>query len=128
MTDTKRLVDVLVVEDNTEIADITLRTLNRMGIEARWASDGHQAKAILNEGLPDLILLDLNLGEMDGWHVLEYAKKLHGETNLKVVVMTAADDSANRVIGKLQPVIRYLVKPVERAVLVKTVNEILGLA
>lgn len=126
MTQDRLPYDVLLVEDNVEIADVALRQLERIGIYARHAPDGRQALAMLDAQKPDLMLLDLNLPEVDGWRVLEHAKKLYGEDGVKVIVMTANDDSANKLIGRLQTVERYLVKPILRDTLWQAVRNALG--
>ena len=91
------------------------------------AADGQHALETYHRIKPDLILLDLNLPDMRGWNVLDEIRRLAEDdpTNYplpKVIVTTAYSDPANRVMGKLQDIIQYLVKPftpteVEKAVL-----------
>lgn len=119
--------DILIVEDNPEIADISARWLERMRLHSRHAPDGRTGMQMLEAQKPDLLVLDLNLPEVDGWHVLEYAKKLYGDAMFKVIVMTANDDSANRLVGKLQTVEHYLIKPINRERLQQAVAQVLGL-
>ncbi len=62
---------------------------------------------------PDLVLLDIGLPDMDGWHLLEALRqepRLQSEAPA-ILVMTAYGDPANRLIGKLQGVDGYLIKP-----------------
>jgi CheY-like chemotaxis protein len=72
---------------------------------------------------PDVLLLDIGLPDMTGWQLLEDMREREGDTNMpKVVIITAYGDPANRLIGKLQNVHDYLIKPftseeVERVVL-----------
>jgi DNA-binding response OmpR family regulator len=103
--------DVLLVEDTPEFATMTLSALEHFGLQASHADDGEAALKHLADNKPDLILLDLNLGGMSGWQVLEYVKQQHGEHGIPVIVLTAFSDNANRIIGKLQYVNKYLVKP-----------------
>ena len=61
---------------------------------------------------PDVLLLDIGLPDMTGWKLLESIKEENDERHMpKVIVITAYGDPANRLIGKLQNVHDYLIKP-----------------
>jgi CheY-like chemotaxis protein len=85
--------------------------LKRFDYVTHHVEDGEDAVTYLQDHAPALILLDLNLPGMSGWDVLEHLVEIHGENTIPVIVTTAYSDSANRVIGKLQQVYKYLVKP-----------------
>jgi two-component system alkaline phosphatase synthesis response regulator PhoP len=119
---------ILLVEDTPEMAQLTQLTLQRYGFESYHVADGDQAIAFLREYRPHLVLLDLNLPGISGWQVLEYMTDLYGEGSVPVIVTTAQGDSANRVIGKLQEVVRYLVKPFAPNQLAEAVEKALGIA
>lgn len=118
---------VLIIEDTHELADIIELVLNRHANIATYKEgDGQRAIERFVEIKPDLILLDLNLPDMRGWHVLDEIKaQIEVEDDLpmpKVIITTAYGDPANRVAGKLQDIVQYLIKPfkpseVEQAVL-----------
>jgi CheY-like chemotaxis protein len=86
-------------------------------------SHGSRALARFTEVEPDVVLLDIGLPDMTGWKMLEDLKERNGASNIpKVIIITAYGDPANRLIGKLQNVHDYLIKPftsdeVERVVL-----------
>lgn len=101
---------ILVVEDTVEFAQLTLMTLKRFGFVATHVENYDDAVAYLADHTPGLILLDLNLNGSSGWQIIETMKKEYGKS-VPVVVTTAYSDSANRVVGKLQDVYSYLVKP-----------------
>lgn len=101
----------LVVEDNSEFAQLTTLMLSRMGLETFHAQDGNAALAALSARRPDLVLLDLNLPGMNGWQVLEQMVARYGQGTIPVIITSAYSDGANRVIGKLQDVSHYLIKP-----------------
>jgi len=117
---------ILLVEDDPDISRLTLHMMSRAGLKAAHVDSGSAAISYLEHTKPDLILLDLNLPEVHGWQVLEFAKDKYGETGFKVVVTTANADAANRVIGKLQLVVGYLIKPFTPDKLVKAINEALN--
>ncbi|MBC6936999.1 MAG: response regulator [Chloroflexi bacterium] len=118
----------LVVEDSDDIARLVQLMLRRMNIESAHAANGFAALAFLEERLPDLVLLDINMPGMNGWQVLETIKERHAQADFPVIVLTALNDPTNRLIGKLQPqVFCYVTKPFELDALALAVREALGL-
>lgn len=115
---------VLIIEDTDELAEILQVTLQRLKMKTYWERSGEAAVERFKALQPDLILLDLGLPDLPGWKVLELVKEYQREHNNpppNVIVVTAFGDPANRVVGKLQGVHSYLVKPflteeIERAV------------
>ncbi len=120
-------IEVLIVEDTIEFAKLTAMTLQRIGLNSFHARDGDEAVTYLNQHRPDLVLLDLNLPGMSGWQVLEHLTSLYGESSVPVIVTSAYSDGANRLIGKLQAVYKYMIKPIMPRELMTTVEQALGL-
>ncbi len=119
----------LIVEDSDDIAGLIQLMLARMGIDSHHAGNGFLALNFLENQLPDILLLDLNMPGMSGWQVLDAIKERYPDAAFPVIVLTALADPANRLIGKLQEhVIRYMTKPFELDVLAATVRVALGLA
>ncbi|MEM9954011.1 MAG: response regulator [Chloroflexota bacterium] len=127
MSDNRSDYKILVVEDTPAMAQLTLLTLQRGGFQAVHVEDGETAIDFLTDKLPHLILLDLNLPGVSGWDVMQYVIKTHGTGKVPVIITTAYGDNANRVIGKLQDVHKYMVKPFKPLDLIATVEEALGL-
>jgi len=121
----------LIVEDTHDVAGIMELTLKRLDIATYRAIDGPAALRFLEQHtdeLPDLILLDIGLPGMSGWDVLEIVKHTYPDAAFRVIVMTAFNDPANRLVGKLQGrVVRYMTKPFEVSELTAAVREALGL-
>jgi DNA-binding response OmpR family regulator len=119
---------VLIVEDAMELAQISQITLNRMGLKTFHAPNGQRALEFLAENTPDLMLLDIGLPGMNGWEVLERIKLDEHTTDFPIIVLTAAGDPVNRLIGKLQErVQRYIVKPYAIDELSSAVREVLAI-
>ena len=77
---------------------------------------------------PDLVLLDLALPDMAGWKVLDTIKEQQrGEKLPAIIVISAYSDAANRLMGKLQSVHSYLIKPFRPDDVEKVVANALGL-
>lgn len=119
--------NVLLVEDTQEMADLVILVLQRMAVNVFHASNGYDAIAYIEENQPDIMLLDLNLPGINGWDVLKHVYAKYGEGTVPVVITSAYNDGANRLIGKLQEVRRYLIKPFSPQELRQTVSEILGI-
>lgn len=121
--------NILVVEDTPSMAELTLLTLKRGGFTGHHVDDGETAIKVLEEAkeLPHLILLDLNLPGVSGWDVLEYITKTYGSEKVPIIVTSAYGDSANRVIGKLQGIYKYMIKPYKPLDLIAIIEEVLGL-
>lgn len=104
----------LIVEDTLELAEVLAATLQRMNITTVHESHGSRACHRYVEMGPDVVLLDISLPDVTGWKVLDTIKEHqrgNGGRMPIVIVITAYGDPANRLVGKLQGVHSYLVKP-----------------
>ncbi len=121
---------VLIIEDTLELAEVIQATLESMDIESTHESNGSKGLARLRNMHPDLLLLDIGLPDMTGWKVLESLReqKNNGEavTIPTVIVITAYGDPANRLIGKLQGIHSYLIKPFTADEVEQAVTKALG--
>ncbi len=102
---------VLVVEDDTEIADVLRRTLRQEGHEVRTAGDGEAALSAAAEFVPDVVILDLGLPKLGGAEVL---KRLRADDDVPILILTARTELDDRVRGLDSGADDYLVKPFER--------------
>lgn len=117
-----RLPTVLIIEDTTELAEVIQATLERMDIVTAHETHGTKGIARFEHFQPDVVLLDIGLPDMSGWKFLETVKEQHRDKMPVIIVITAYGDPANRLVGKLQGVHDYLIKPftsdeVERVVM-----------
>ncbi|NWF68677.1 MAG: response regulator [Chloroflexi bacterium] len=104
---------VLIVEDTVELGEVIQGTLERMNLVTAHETQGSKAIAKYTEMQPDVVLLDISLPDTTGWKILEHIKAEQEKSGRSpvVIVITAYGDPANRLIGKLQGVHSYLVKP-----------------
>ncbi|MGQ9888731.1 MAG: response regulator [Aggregatilineales bacterium] len=120
---------VLIVEDSIELAEIIEATLQRLDIVTAHETHGNKALERFQLMKPDVVLLDIGLPDMMGWKLLDDIKERYGEANLPaVVVITAYGDPANRLVGKLQDVRDYLIKPFTADEVERVVTGALGSA
>jgi CheY-like chemotaxis protein len=83
---------VLVVDDDTDLLDVTRFALESEGFGVETAENGQQALALLRAGeRPDLVLLDLMMPVMNGWRFLDEVARDPSFRAIPVVVLTAAD-------------------------------------
>jgi PAS domain S-box-containing protein len=86
------LPQVLVVDDDTGGRRLTRATLKRAGFEVIEAGDGLQALELLRRALPDLVLMDVSMPEMDGFTACAELRRLPGGARVPVVMMTGLED------------------------------------
>jgi two-component system alkaline phosphatase synthesis response regulator PhoP len=117
--------DVLVVEDETDIRDLVVFHLAREGYRCRTAATGMQALQEVREHLPDLIVLDLMLPEVDGLEVCRRVRADHASASVPIIILTAKSDEVDRVVGLEMGADDYLVKPFSPKELVARVRAVL---
>ncbi len=111
MSDSEKKKLILIVEDTEDLAGFIKLAIEEIGMDAHHASDAAHAMAFLEDNRPDLIILDIGLPGVSGWQLLETINERRQLEKIFVVVTTAFQDPANRLIGKLQDVDGYLNKP-----------------
>lgn len=82
---------VLVVEDDTDLADVLVATLGRYGIKTFVAASGPEAISLSQRVHPDLLILDVGLPEVDGFEVVAWLRHHESSKSLRIVVYTAMD-------------------------------------
>ncbi|MGN6314813.1 response regulator [Trinickia sp.] len=102
---------LLLVEDDRMIAEPVLDAMRRAGYAIDWAEDGRAAELSLENGVYDLVLLDLGLPKKDGIAVLRAYRDAGGAA--PVIILTARDALDERVRGLDTGADDYLVKPFE---------------
>jgi DNA-binding response OmpR family regulator len=102
---------VLVVEDDTDIAGVLRRSLDKEGYDVRVAGDGETALDEAGVFSPDAVVLDLGLPKLDG---VEVCRRLRTEGDVPILILTARDALDSRVAGLDSGADDYLVKPFER--------------
>lgn len=102
---------VLVVEDTVELAEVIVATLERIDIQTFHETHVEHALSVYETEHPSLILLDIGLPDKTGWKLLDSIKSRDTGKPPLVIVITAHGDPANRLMGKLQGVHSYLLKP-----------------
>ena len=101
---------VLIIEDDSNIAQLLHLYLEKEGFETRVAQDGGKGVEEFRTFGPDLVLLDIMLPVMDGWSVLD---KVRQDSAVPVIMLTAKGEVEDRVSGLEKGADDYVVKPFE---------------
>lgn len=80
---------ILLVEDNEMNRDMLTRRLQRQGYEVACAPDGPSGVAMATSEAPDLILMDVALGAMDGWEATQLIKGRAATAGIPIIALTA---------------------------------------
>jgi len=99
---------VLIIEDNERIADWVRVYFERAGFSADVAHDGESGLALARRLFPDLVILDLMLPRLDG---VELCRILRGESDVPIIMLTARETPAERILGLDSGADDYIVKP-----------------
>lgn len=113
---------ILLVEDDAEIALLLDRYLQRGGYRTVRAANGLTALTHQRMLRPDLILLDVGLGDMDGFDVLA---KIRTESNVPVIFVSAMDDDTDKLLGLRLGADDYVTKPFNPQEVVARVGAVL---
>lgn len=100
---------VLVVDDDPAIASMAARALRLEGYDTTVAADGETALDTVRRSLPDVIVLDLGLPDIDGIHVCTRLRSVGND--VPILMLTARSEVADRVVGLQSGADDYLVKP-----------------
>ena len=113
---------ILVIDDEHRIVEICRDYLQAAGFEVLSASDGLGGLAAIRREMPDLLILDVKLSDMDGF---ELCHVLHDNFNLPIVILTSQDSAADKLLGLKLGADDYITKPFSPRELVARVQMIL---
>jgi two-component system OmpR family response regulator len=101
-------VRVLYVEDDQKLAQLTRRYLEGHGLSITWVGDGEAALATVGREHFDVALLDIMLPRMDG---ITLCREIRTRTDVPIIMLTARDEEADKVLGLESGADDYLAKP-----------------
>ena len=125
--DAERVPLVMVVDDSITMRKVTGRVLGRNGFEVALAKDGIDALERLEERVPDLMLLDIEMPRMDGYELAAEMKRHAHLRHVPIIMITSRTGDKHRQRAFDLGVNRYLGKPYQEPELLRNVNELLGL-
>jgi len=117
--------EVLVVEDEPDIRRLVVLHLERDGFRCRTAANGPDALREVKAAVPDLIILDLMLPELDGLEVCRRLRRDAATAAVPIIMLTAKSDEVDRVVGLEIGADDYVAKPFSPKELVARVRAVL---
>jgi chemosensory pili system protein ChpA (sensor histidine kinase/response regulator) len=116
---------VMVVDDSVTVRKVTSRFLEREGYEVVTAKDGADALLILQDHIPDVMLLDIEMPRMDGFEV---AKNIRSSSRLKdipIIMITSRTGEKHREHALSLGVDMYMGKPYQEEVLLENIQSLI---
>lgn len=124
--DKDQALKILYIEDDHEMIELIEMILSRRGYKVLGAQGGRKGLDIAREVLPDIILLDLMMPDLDGWDVYQQLKSREETKNIPVIVITAKAQPIDRVFSlQIAKVTDYIAKPFRPHELLSSIDRIL---
>jgi two-component system, OmpR family, phosphate regulon response regulator OmpR len=114
--------NIIVVDDEPEIREMLADYLGHAGFKVSTAEDGATLRRLLEDQAADLVILDINMPGEDG---LSLARYLRANTRIGIVMLTAAGEVVDRIVGLEMGADDYLPKPVDMRELLARVRAVL---
>jgi DNA-binding response OmpR family regulator len=99
---------ILVVEDEQAVSNLLAYNLRKAHYDVQIAADGQRALQVVREQMPDLIVLDLMLPEVDG---LDVCREIRRTSQVPIIILTAQGEEIDRVVGLELGADDYICKP-----------------
>lgn len=116
----------LVVDDSLSARRATAQIMRDAGYEVRTAIDGLDAVAILDEVLPDVILVDMEMPRMNGLELTSHVRARKLDKRIPIIMITSRSTQKHRQQGDAVGVDAYLVKPFSEDALLQHINRLTG--
>ena len=116
---------ILLVDDEIDILEFLSYNLKNEGYEVRVAKDGQEGVSIAKEFLPDLILLDMMMPEMNGVETCEKIRSFDATKEIAIAFLTARGEDYSQIAGFEAGADDYILKPIKPKVLMSRVKALL---
>jgi len=114
--------DVLLIEDIADNAQLVKRVLASQGYNVAWAETAEAGLSQAQSSLPDLVLLDLGLPDIDGQTLVGYLRAVPGLEQTPIIAVTAWPEETGRAMVTAYGCNGYISKPIDVLAFIKTVN------
>ena len=119
---------ILVVEDESVIRNALRRLLERNGYKVLTAKDGIDAMGQLQETVPDMMLLDIEMPRMDGFELATHMRNDDRLKHVPIIMITSRTGDKHRERAQQIGVNNYLGKPYQENDLLDSIHQIIGVS
>ena len=117
---------VLIVDDSPSQLLAIQRVVEKLGHSVITAEDGAAGVETAKRELPDLILMDVVMPNLNGFQATRQISKDNATSHIPVVLVTTKDQETDKVWGMRQGAKAYITKPINEAELTRTIKELIG--
>jgi two-component system, OmpR family, alkaline phosphatase synthesis response regulator PhoP len=121
----KKEIKILLVDDEQDILEIVGYNLSQEGYKIVTATNGREAIAVAKKEIPQLIIMDVMMPEMDGMEACENIRKIPELANVIITFLTARSEDYSQVAGFEAGADDYIAKPIKPKLLVSKVKALL---
>ncbi len=115
---------IFIVDDEPDILDFCKLVLETEGYDVRSATNGLELIKELPNFMPDLILLDIMMPDMDGWEVLRMLQNDDRYETIPIAMLTAKTQAKDKILGIQEGAMDYITKPFDPDELVERIEKI----
>lgn len=119
------MIKILIIDDEEDIRQILTYNLQKEGYQTFEAATGEEGIRLTKELLPDLVLLDVMMPEMDGIEVCETIRRTEGLDHILICFLTARGEDYSQIAGLDAGADDYVSKPVKPKVLISRIHALL---
>ncbi len=117
---------IVCIDDKPEMVELVRLILAKRNYEFYSAQDGREGLQVVNSTLPDLVLLDLMMPDMDGWEVYHKMKANPETADIPIIILTARGQSIDKVLGlHIAKADDYITKPFSPQELLTAIEKVL---
>jgi twitching motility two-component system response regulator PilH len=116
---------ILIVDDSPTQALSLTKILKKHQHEILTAKDGAEGVEVAKAELPDLILMDVVMPRINGFHATRQITKNPSTSHIPVIIVTTKDQETDKIWGERQGAKGYVVKPVDETSLIEKINQFL---
>ena len=117
---------IVHIEDEPDMIDLVKLILERKGYQVIGAAGGQEGLDAVREHVPDLVLLDLMMPDIEGWDVYQQMRAYDETKNIPVIIVTAKAQNIDKVLGlHIAKVNDYISKPFSPQELVEAIERVL---